>query len=101
MLRKCGGTSYYSESAGGSEKTEDDLNAAIRQIVSEAVASEGVVDVFGVAGFKKPDISILSDEFLETVKVSDHQNLQSSQEPIGPLWTAWTRNQHATQTHPA
>ncbi|MEK9810456.1 MAG: DUF3387 domain-containing protein, partial [Candidatus Nanopelagicales bacterium] len=46
------------------------------QIVSEAVSSDEVVDIFGAAGLKKPDISILSDSFLETVKTSPHQNLQ-------------------------
>lgn len=61
---------------GGSGKSGEELNAAIRQIVSEAVASDGVIDIFGVAGLKKPDISILSDEFLETVKASPHRNLQ-------------------------
>ncbi len=61
---------------GGSGKTDSELHAAIRQIVSGAIASEGVVDVFGAAGIAKPDISILSDEFLETVKKSEHKNLQ-------------------------
>ena len=41
-----------------------DLDSAIRQIVSRAVASEGVVDIFAEAGLRKPDISVLSDEFL-------------------------------------
>ncbi|MCB9737710.1 MAG: type I restriction endonuclease subunit R [Deltaproteobacteria bacterium] len=61
---------------GGSGKSNEELNLAIRQIVSQAVASDGVVDIFGVAGLQKPDISILSDEFLETVKTSPHRNLQ-------------------------
>jgi type I restriction enzyme R subunit len=61
---------------GGSGKDGEQLDAAIRQIVSGAIASEGVVDVFGAAGLKKPDLSILSDEFLETVKDSPHRNLQ-------------------------
>jgi type I restriction enzyme R subunit len=61
---------------GGSGKEKEQLNAAIRQLVSEAVASEGVIDIFGAAGLKKPDISILSDKFLETVKASPHKNLQ-------------------------
>lgn len=60
----------------GSGKTDSELHAAIRQIVSGAIASEGVVDVFGAAGLAKPDISILSDDFLETVKKSEHKNLQ-------------------------
>jgi type I restriction enzyme R subunit len=61
---------------GGSGKSDAELNAAIRQIVSGAVTSEGVIDVFGAAGIQKPDISVLSDEFLETVKRSEHRNLQ-------------------------
>ncbi len=61
---------------GGSGKTDTELNAAIRQIVSGAIASEGVIDVFGAAGLQRPDISVLSDEFLETVKKSEHKNLQ-------------------------
>ncbi len=61
---------------GGSGKSPEELNAAIRQIVSAAVASEEVVDVFAAAGLQRPDISILSDEFLETVKKSPHENLQ-------------------------
>jgi type I restriction enzyme R subunit len=61
---------------GGSGKSNEELNAAIRQIVSGAVSSEGVIDLFGSAGLKKPDISILSDEFLETVKTNPHKNLQ-------------------------
>jgi len=61
---------------GGSGKSTEELNAAIKQIISEAVASEGVLDVFGAAGIRKPDISILSDEFLATVKASPHVNLQ-------------------------
>lgn len=61
---------------GGSGKSDTELHAAIRQIVSGAVTSEGVVDVFGAAGIQKPDISVLSDDFLETVKKSEHKNLQ-------------------------
>ena len=61
---------------GGSGKSNTELDAAIRQIVSGAVASDGVMDIFAVAGLKKPDISILSDQFLETVKASPHKNLQ-------------------------
>ena len=52
-----------------------DLDSAIRQIVSKAVASEGVVDIFAEAGLRKPDISVLSDEFLDEVKGMNHRNL--------------------------
>lgn len=47
----------------------------MRQIVSRAVASEGVVDIFAAAGLKKPDISILSDEFLAEVRGMPQRNL--------------------------
>lgn len=59
--------------AGG--KTPDELDAAIRQLVSKAVASDEVVDIFSAAGLKNPDISILSDEFLAEVKSLPHRNL--------------------------
>ncbi len=59
----------------GDGKTPDELDTAIRQIVSKAVASDEVVDIFGAAGLKKPDISILSDEFLEEVRGLPHRNL--------------------------
>ena len=48
----------------GGGKDEEELNSAVRQIVSRAVASDQVIDLFSAAGLKKPDISILSDEFL-------------------------------------
>lgn len=60
----------------GGGKTDVELNAAIRQIVSGAITSKGVIDVLGDAGIQRPDISVLSDEFLETIKKSEHKNLQ-------------------------
>lgn len=59
----------------GSGKDEEELNSAVRQIVSRAVASDQVIDLFSAAGLKKPDISILSDEFLAEVKELPHKNL--------------------------
>jgi type I restriction enzyme R subunit len=56
-------------------KTQEGLDLAVRQIVSRAVASEGVVDIFAAAGLKKPDISILSDQFLAEVKGMPQRNL--------------------------
>lgn len=56
-------------------QSEEDLDAAVRQIVSRAVATEGVVDIFAAAGLKTPDISILSDEFLEEVRRLPQKNL--------------------------
>lgn len=59
----------------GSGKTDAEIDTAIRQIVDKAVVADGIVDVFDAAGIKKPDISILSDEFLEEVKHMEHKNL--------------------------
>ena len=56
-------------------KAELKLDHAIRQIVSKAIASDQVVDIFSAAGLKKPDISILSDEFLAEVQGMKHRNL--------------------------
>ena len=61
--------------APGEAKTEEELEHAVRQIVSRAVVSEGVVDIFATAGLKKPDISILSEEFLAEVRGMPHRNL--------------------------
>ena len=59
----------------GTGKTEDELDSAIKQIISKAVVSGRVIDIFEAAGLKKPDISILSDEFLAEVKGMPHKNL--------------------------
>lgn len=52
-----------------------DLERAIREIVSRAIESKGVLDIFAAAGLDKPDISILSNEFLEEVRRMPHRNL--------------------------
>ncbi len=52
------------------------LDAAIGQLVSEAIASEGVVDLYASAGMGRQEISILSDEFLEGLQHTDKPNLQ-------------------------
>lgn len=49
--------------------------SAIRQIVNQAVESTEVVDIFDAAGIKKPDISLLSEEFLQEVNEMEHRNL--------------------------
>ncbi len=53
----------------------EELDHAVRQIISRAVAPEGVVDIFAAAGLEKPDISILSDEFLAEVRGMPQRNL--------------------------
>jgi len=67
--------SVLAKRAAGEARTEEDLDMAIRQIVSRAVASEGVVDIFAAAGLEKPDISILSEEFLAEVRGMKRRNL--------------------------
>ena len=64
-----------SKRAAGEARPEEELDLAVRQIISRAVASEGVMDVFAAAGLDKPDISVLSDEFLAEVRGMAHRNL--------------------------
>ena len=57
------------------ELQTEDVEQAIRQIISRAVASDEVIDIFTAAGLKKPDISILSDEFLAEMKNMPQHNV--------------------------
>jgi type I restriction enzyme R subunit len=59
----------------GTGKTNEDIETAIRQVIDKALVSEQVVDLFDAAGIKKPDISILSEEFLLEVKNMEHKNI--------------------------
>jgi type I restriction enzyme R subunit len=63
------------KSVFGERKADEDLDLAIRQIISRAIVSDEVVDIFAAAGLKKPDISILSDEFLADVRGMPQRNL--------------------------
>jgi type I restriction enzyme, R subunit len=63
------------KSTPGDRKTDEELDFAIRQIISRAVVSDKVVDIFAAAGLKKPDISILSDEFLADIRGMPQRNL--------------------------
>lgn len=60
---------------GPKGKSDEEMETAIKQILSDAVASDEVIDIFDAAGIKKPDISILSDEFLAEIKGMKHKNL--------------------------
>ena len=64
-----------SKSAQIGARPQDQLDHAIRQIVSRAIATDGVVDIFAAAGLRRPDISILSDEFLAEIRGLPHRNL--------------------------
>jgi type I restriction enzyme, R subunit len=67
--------SVLAKNIPGDRKSPEEIEHAIRQIVSGAVASEEVVDIFAAAGLKKPDISILSDEFLAEVRGMPQKNV--------------------------
>jgi len=67
--------SVLAKSEPGDRRTDEELDYAIRQIISKAVVSDQVVDIFAAAGIKKPDISILSDEFLAEVRGMPQRNL--------------------------
>ncbi|HQA28448.1 MAG TPA: HsdR family type I site-specific deoxyribonuclease, partial [Brevefilum fermentans] len=59
----------------GAGKTDEEIETAIRQVIDQALVSEQVIDVFDAAGIKKPDISILSEEFLLEIQGMEHKNL--------------------------
>ncbi len=59
----------------GRGRTDEELETAIRQVIDQALVSEQVIDVFDAAGIKKPNISILSEEFLLEIKGMEHKNL--------------------------
>ncbi len=67
--------SVLRKSVTGDRRSPEELDHAIRQIVSRAVASDRIIDIFAAAGLKKPDVSILSDEFLAEVRGMPHRNL--------------------------
>ena len=60
----------------GTQRPPEEIDAAVRQLVSKAImADEGIIDVFTAAGLKKPDISILSDQFLAEVRGLKYKNV--------------------------
>lgn len=59
----------------GEGKTNEEIETTIRQVIDKALVSEQVIDIFDAAGIKKPDISILSDEFLLELKNHEHKNI--------------------------
>ena len=67
--------SVLAKRASGDTRPQEEVDHAVRQIVSRAVASEGVLDIFSAAGLEKPDISVLSDEFLAEVRDMPQRNL--------------------------
>ncbi len=59
----------------GNGKSNIEIETAIRQLVDKALVADGVIDIFDAAGIKKPNISILSNEFLEEVRGMKQKNL--------------------------
>lgn len=62
-------------SGAGPGKTDEEVETVIKQVIDQALVSDKVIDVFDAAGLKKPDISILSEEFLLEVKNMKHKNI--------------------------
>ena len=67
--------SLVKATVSSAERTPEEIEAAVQQLVSRAVSGREVVDIFAVAGLDKPDISILSDEFLAEVRALPQKNL--------------------------
>ena len=61
--------------ATGTGRSDEEVETTIRQVIDQALVSEQVIDVFDAAGIKKPDISILSEEFLLELKGMEHKNV--------------------------
>jgi len=59
----------------GTGRTNEELESVIRQVIDKALVSEQVIDVYSAAGLNKPEISVLSEEFLMEVKNMKHKNL--------------------------
>ncbi|MCF8075809.1 MAG: DUF3387 domain-containing protein, partial [Desulfotignum sp.] len=59
----------------GSGQTDEEMETAIRQVIDKALVSDQVIDVFDAAGIKKPDINVLSEEFLLEVRDMEHKNV--------------------------
>lgn len=59
----------------GTGKTDEEIETTIRQVIDKALVTDKVIDIFDAAGLKKPDISILSEDFLLEVKNMEHKNI--------------------------
>jgi len=59
----------------GTGRTDEEIETTIRQVIDKALVSEKVIDIFDAAGIKKPDLSILSEEFLLELKGMEHKNV--------------------------
>ncbi len=55
---------------------DDELETAVRQVVSDAITVPGVIDIYGAAGIDKPDIGIIDDNFAARLSTNPNKNLQ-------------------------
>lgn len=68
-------TAFHKHSSVDKKLSEEEKNSALKQIIDNAVVAEGVDDIFDMAGLDKPNIGLLSDEFLEDIKNMPERNL--------------------------
>jgi len=61
--------------SSGMGRTDEEIETTIKQVIDKALVTEQVIDIFDAAGLKKPDISILSEEFLMEVNKMEHKNV--------------------------
>ncbi len=61
--------------SSGSGRSDEEMETTIRQVIDKALVTEQVIDIFDASGIKKPDISILSEEFLLEVQGMKHKNI--------------------------
>jgi type I restriction enzyme R subunit len=73
---RAGITKLTSDATGRDARSSVELDAAVAQLVSDAVAADGVVDIYSEIGLERPDISILSEEFLQSALDAPHKNVQ-------------------------
>ena len=67
--------SAFAKHGGGKKKSEDDKNSALKQIIDNAIVAGGVVDVFESVGLDKPNVGLLSEEFLDDVRNMKQRHL--------------------------
>ncbi|QPK03408.1 type I restriction endonuclease subunit R [Vibrio kanaloae] len=68
-------TAFIKHSTVDKKRTDEERNTALKQILNNAVVADGVDDIFTMVGLDKPNIGLLSEEFLEDVKNMKEKNL--------------------------
>ncbi|CAK1724205.1 Type I restriction enzyme HindI endonuclease subunit [Vibrio crassostreae] len=68
-------TAFIKYSTVDKKRTDEERNTALKQILNNAVIADGVDDIFSMVGLDKPNIGLLSEEFLEDVKNMKEKNL--------------------------